>query len=29
MLAVANKEWAECMACHERVRMDRLQAEPA
>ena len=29
MLAVANKELAECMTCHERVRMDRLQAEPA
>ena len=29
MLAVASKEWAECMTCHERVRMDRLQAEPA
>jgi ssDNA-binding Zn-finger/Zn-ribbon topoisomerase 1 len=29
MLAAANKEWAECLTCHERVRIDRLQAEPA
>jgi hypothetical protein len=29
MLAVASKEFAECLSCHERVKLDQLQAEPA
>ncbi len=26
LLTIANKEWAECIACHERVKLDGLKA---